>query len=130
MSCQVNKAVYEKPSVIEKFKELNIAPLQADWTQRGPIILKALQKYGREGVPLYVYYPPMKKGEAQAKPILLPEILTRKVVLKVIEDEEPYLVTEANSFLAILGFAFFGWYYFKPNAMRFSGLRFKNYVLC
>jgi thiol:disulfide interchange protein len=108
MSCQVNKGVYYKQSIIEKFKELNIATLQADWTKRGPVILKALQRYDREGVPLYVYYPPRKKDEPAKDPILLPEILTQKIVLKVIEDEEPYFVTEANSFLGILGFAFIG----------------------
>lgn len=108
MSCQVNKGVYQRKAVIEKFKELNIAALQADWTKRGPIILKALQKYGREGVPLYVYYPPRKKDELPAVPILLPEILTRKIVLEVIEEEQPYFEAEADSFFAILGFAFLG----------------------
>ena len=108
MSCQVNKGVYYKQSIIEKFKELNIATLQADWTKRGPVILKALQRYDREGVPLYVYYPPRQKDEPVKDPILLPEILTQKIVLKVIEEEEPYFVAEANSFLGILGFAFIG----------------------
>lgn len=108
MSCQVNKAVYKRQAVIEKFKELNIAALQADWTKRGPIILNALQKYEREGVPLYVYYPPGKKSESSISPILLPEILTKEIVLQVIEEEKPYFNAKADSFLAILGFAFLG----------------------
>ena len=108
MSCQVNKGVYLRKAVIEKFKELNIAALQADWTKRGPIILNALQTYEREGVPLYVYYPPRKKSEPSPSPILLPEILTRKIVLEVIEEEKPYFEAKADSFFAILGFAFLG----------------------
>ena len=71
MSCQVNKVVYKKKAVIEKFKELGIVALQADWTKRGPLILKALQKWGREGVPLYVYYPAQIKGEVEKQGILL-----------------------------------------------------------
>ena len=67
MSCQVNKAVYKREVVIEKFKELDIVPLEADWTKRGKVILEALQKFGREGVPLYVYYPARKKEKLSVK---------------------------------------------------------------
>ncbi len=108
MSCQVNKRVYQEKTVIEKFNKLNIAALQADWTKKGPLILEALQKYGREGVPLYVYYPPKKIDEPAKEAILLPEILTKKIILKIIADEKPYFVAEANSFSAVLGFAFIG----------------------
>jgi DsbC/DsbD-like thiol-disulfide interchange protein/cytochrome c biogenesis protein CcdA len=108
MSCQVNKAVYKREVVIEKFKELDIAPLQADWTKRGKVILEALQKFGREGVPLYVYYPARKKGEAISEGIILPEILTRAIVLKVLEEEKPFTEPAGEGFLAILGLAFMG----------------------
>ena len=67
-----------------------------------------MQKYEREGVPLYVYYPPRKKDESSPSPILLPEILTKELVLKVIEEEKPYFNAKADSFLALLGFAFLG----------------------
>jgi DsbC/DsbD-like thiol-disulfide interchange protein/cytochrome c biogenesis protein CcdA len=108
MSCQVNKVVYNKKAVIEKFKELKIVALQADWTKRGPVILKALQEFKREGVPLYVYYPARVKGEPEKEGILFPEILTENIVLTVIEEEKPFLEPVGDSFLAILGFAFLG----------------------
>lgn len=108
MSCQVNKVVYKKKAVIEKFKELGIVALQADWTKRGPLILQALQKFGREGVPLYVYYPAQNKGEAEKQGILLPEILTQKIVLSVIEEEKAFTAPLGDSFLTLLGFAFLG----------------------
>jgi thiol:disulfide interchange protein DsbD len=94
--------------VIEKFKELDIVPLQADWTKRGKVILEALQKFGREGVPLYVYYPARKKGEAISEGIILPEILTRAIVLTVLEEEKPFTEPAGDGFLAILGLAFMG----------------------
>ena len=108
MSCQVNKAVYQKSVVIEKFNELGIVALQADWTKRGSLILKALQKFDREGVPLYVYYPARIQGEPAKEGIIFPEILTKEIVLSVIENEKPFLVPVGDSFFALLGFAFLG----------------------
>ena len=108
MSCQVNKAVYQKSVVIEKFNELGIVALQADWTKRGSLILKALQKFDREGVPLYVYYPARIEGEPAKEGIIFPEILTTEIVLSVIEDEKSFLAPVGDSFFALLGFAFLG----------------------
>ena len=108
MSCQVNKAVYQKSVVIEKFNELGIVALQADWTKRGSLILKALQKFDREGVPLYVYYPARIQGEPAREGIIFPEILTKEIVLSVIENEKPFLAPVGDSFFALLGFAFLG----------------------
>ena len=107
-SCQINKRVYEKESIIEKFHELDVVALQADWTKRGPVILKALQKYGREGVPLYIYHPPQVSDKLVSEGVLLPEILTGEIVLKALEGEESFFQTEGASFLGILGFAFIG----------------------
>ena len=107
-SCQINKRVYEKESIIEKFHELDVVALQADWTKRGPVILKALQKYGREGVPLYIYHPPQVSDKLVSEGLLLPEILTGEIVLKALEGEESFFQTEGASFLGILGFAFIG----------------------
>jgi thiol:disulfide interchange protein DsbD len=38
----------------------------------------------------------------------MPEILTKKIVMTVLESGEPYLTPEANGFLGILGFALLG----------------------
>ncbi|MDG1138064.1 MAG: protein-disulfide reductase DsbD family protein [Opitutales bacterium] len=102
LSCQVNKRVFQTQDIITTFEEKGITPLQADWTKRGATILTALKAYGREGVPLNIYYPPSKEG------IPLPEILSQGIVLEVIDSEESYLVSEANGLWAILGFALLG----------------------
>jgi thiol:disulfide interchange protein DsbD len=61
-----------------------------------------LQAKEREGVPLNIYYPPSGDG------ILLPEVLTEKMVLQVLENKKSYLVEEASGFWTILGFALLG----------------------
>ena len=86
-SCIANKRVYTFDSMIELFQEKEIVALRADWTDRGPVILDSLKSYGL-GVPLNVYHPPaVEYGEA-ASPVLLPEILTRKIVSKRLRMEK------------------------------------------
>ena len=55
--------------------------MEADWTARDEGILKALNSYGKNGVPLYVFY---KKG--QSTPIILPRIITKTDVEKAVKD--------------------------------------------
>ncbi|NBZ95834.1 MAG: hypothetical protein EBR40_05315, partial [Proteobacteria bacterium] len=45
-----------------------------------PAITAVLKSFGRVGVPLAVYYPPGKGSE----PVILPELLTEKIVLDAI----------------------------------------------
>ena len=76
LSCQVNEAVaLNQPAVRERFAQLHITFLKADWTQRDARITRALTELGRSGVPVYALYVP---GRA---PILLPEVLTETIVL-------------------------------------------------
>ena len=75
--------------MIKKFKDLNIVPMQADWTNKSPVILDKLNEYGREGVPLYLYFPPSSNSKVFDEPILLPEIFTSEILLSVIENEKP-----------------------------------------
>jgi len=78
LTCQVNeRVVLSRQDIQEAFREKNVAFLVADWTRRDPAITAALQKYGREGVPTYVILRP--DGSA---PVLLPEILTPKLILE------------------------------------------------
>lgn len=78
LSCQVNEKVALNTSkVAAKFEELNITALKADWTSRDPEITKALAKFGRNSVPLYVLY----DGSGNT-PRILPEILTPGIVLE------------------------------------------------
>ena len=108
LSCQVNKLVFNYENVISKIRELDLVLLQADWTKKGPVILKALQGYGREAVPLNVYHKAPETGGGRAAPILMPEFLTPGIVLEVLETGEPYVEPGEQGFSAILGFAFLG----------------------
>jgi thiol:disulfide interchange protein DsbD len=82
LSCQVNETVaFSSEEVQRRFEQLEIVPLKADWTSRDETITKALAQYGRNSVPLYVYYP---KG-ATDNPIILPEIITPGIVLDAVK---------------------------------------------
>ena len=57
----------------------NIEYIVADWTNKDENILKVLNKYGRSGVPLYVFWKP-----GMQDPIILPAILTENLVLETL----------------------------------------------
>jgi thiol:disulfide interchange protein/DsbC/DsbD-like thiol-disulfide interchange protein len=81
ITCQVNKRVaLNDADLIKRFSELNVVRMKADWTRKDAAITAALAEFGRNGVPLYVFYPP-KSGE----PVVLPEVLTTAVVLSHVD---------------------------------------------
>jgi len=55
--------------------------MKADWTNDDPAITAKLASVGRAGVPTYVVYPAAASAEAD----VLPELLTKDLVLKAIE---------------------------------------------
>ena len=76
ITCQVNKRIaLNTHAVMQRFDDLNIVRMRADWTVKDPAITEALAEFGRNGVPLYVFYP------ANGEPKLLPEVLTPAIVL-------------------------------------------------
>lgn len=82
VTCKFNEAtVLETAAVREAFRRHRIVKFKADWTNADPAITKMLQQFGRPGVPLYVLYP---AGKTDA-PILLPELLTKNIVLEKLE---------------------------------------------
>ena len=82
LSCQVNEQVaFGSEEVQKKFKELGLTALRADWTSRDETIAKALAKFGRNSVPLYVLY----SGKPGAQPVILPEIITPGIVLDALK---------------------------------------------
>jgi thiol:disulfide interchange protein DsbD len=85
LSCQVNERFALRDArVVRRFLERNVAALRADWTRRDPGVTRALESFGRTGVPLYVYYPP----GASNRPIVLPALLTPGIVLDAINNKE------------------------------------------
>lgn len=78
ITCKVNEQVALFTSEVqEELAQRNITIVKGDWTNRNAEIASVLAKYGRAGVPLYLYYP---KGADRAT--VLPEILTKDIVLE------------------------------------------------
>ncbi len=77
ISCQVNeRVVFRDDDVRAAFRDADVVALKADWTHRDATIADALAEHGREGVPLYLYYPPDPAAPAQ----VLPPVLTPAMV--------------------------------------------------
>ena len=71
VTCKVNEqAAIDRTETNDAFRKAGMTVMVGDYTRRDPDITRYLAKYGRSGVPLYLYFPP--KGEAQ----ILPQILT------------------------------------------------------
>ena len=78
VTCLVNERVALSSAPVQQaFAAKHVAYLQGDWTRQNPAISKFLHQYGRDGVPLYVYYPPH-----DGTPVVLPQILTGNEVLR------------------------------------------------
>jgi thiol:disulfide interchange protein DsbD len=81
VTCQVNKRlVLDSQPVAQRFAALGVQRLRADWTRRDPAITAALTSLQRSGVPVYALYEPQRGA-----PTLLPEVLTRTLVLQALE---------------------------------------------
>lgn len=79
LTCQTNnKLVLQDPEVLKGFKDKNIQLFSADYTNRDPVITKALEKYKKIGVPSYVFF-------AGHKFIDLPEILSKGAIAEVLD---------------------------------------------
>ncbi len=76
VTCLVNERVaIGTEDVQAAFARNHVAYLKGDWTRQDPQITAYLRENGRDGVPLYVYYPP------HGDPTVLPQILTENTVL-------------------------------------------------
>ncbi len=82
LSCQVNERAVLKTAEIESaLLKDNVVTMKADWTNSDPDITAKLASLGRASVPTYVVYP----AAAGAAADVLPELLTKDLVLKAIE---------------------------------------------
>jgi thiol:disulfide interchange protein len=71
VTCKVNeKAALEQEEVASAFAAQKVQVLVGDWTRGDAEIGRFLDKHGRSGVPLYLYYAPGKPVE------VLPQVLT------------------------------------------------------
>jgi thiol:disulfide interchange protein DsbD len=83
VTCQVNeRLVLGRPVVRDKMRALGVIPVRADWTTPDPDVTRALQRFGRDGVPLYVLY----SGREDDPPRILPQLLTTEIVITELEE--------------------------------------------
>jgi thiol:disulfide interchange protein len=75
LTCKVNEAaVLDRADVADAFRRAGVSVLVGDWTRGDPAIGRFLERHGRSGVPLYLFYRP------GAAPEILPQILTAGLV--------------------------------------------------
>jgi thiol:disulfide interchange protein/DsbC/DsbD-like thiol-disulfide interchange protein len=92
ITCKVNERVALKsPTVAQAFQSGGVAYLKGDWTRANPEITELLRRFGRAGVPLYLFYP----GSGQ-EPRVLPQILTAGLVLDEIKAK-PSIASPSHS---------------------------------
>ena len=84
LSCQVNERVVLNSGDVQKqLHSPNVVAMRADWTQYDDKITAALQAVGRSGVPTYIIYP----ADASSAPDVLPEVLSKSIVLTAMQKD-------------------------------------------
>ena len=84
VNCKLNERVaLASDAVGEAFHERGIKVLEGDWTNEDPIITEWLDRYGRAGVPLYLYFP---SGSSLADAAVLPQILLPDIVINAVDS--------------------------------------------
>lgn len=77
VTCKYNeKTVFKREDVEDYFRENKIKVIKADWTNEDESITLALESFGRNGVPLYVFYPAQNRNS----PKILPQMLTKNIL--------------------------------------------------
>ena len=80
VTCKVNEsAAIDRTETVTALKNGGVVIMVGDYTRRDPDITRFLAKYGRSGVPLYLFFP--KNGEAR----ILPQILTVSDLTALVE---------------------------------------------
>jgi DsbC/DsbD-like thiol-disulfide interchange protein/cytochrome c biogenesis protein CcdA len=82
LSCKVNERVaLDTAETKAAFAKADVNVLIGDWSKRDAAIAKVLENYGRNGVPLYLYFKP---GADIKKPEILPQVLTPNLLADVV----------------------------------------------
>jgi thiol:disulfide interchange protein DsbD len=83
LTCQFNeRTAIDVPAVRQLLQQKGIVAMKGDWTNSDPAITEVLKSFGRVGVPLVVFYPEGK----ESAPIVLPELLTERIVLEALKN--------------------------------------------
>jgi len=89
ITCKINERVaLDTDAVKELFADQKISYLKGDWTNQNPAITEYLGRYGRNGVPLYVFYGARDEAGNRPEPVVLPQLLTPSIVTETIKGEK------------------------------------------
>lgn len=78
LSCKANEAAaINRAAVQQALRDKDVEILVADWTNGDAHITRKLEEFGRNSVPLYLWYPPKA-----AEPEILPQILTPSMLIE------------------------------------------------
>jgi thiol:disulfide interchange protein len=82
LSCKANEAgAINRAAVQQAMRDADVEILVADWTNGDAHITRKLEEFGRNSVPLYLWYPPKA-----LEPEILPQILTPAMLIKRASD--------------------------------------------
>jgi thiol:disulfide interchange protein DsbD len=83
ITCIANEtAVLLTDDMIQAFADHDVVYMVADWTNQDADIAALLKQHGRNGIPLYLMY----AADTSTAPLILPQLLTKKVVLEALES--------------------------------------------
>jgi len=95
ITCKVNEAtVLLTEDITAAFAQHGVVYMIADWTNHNAEIAQLLERYGRTGIPLYIMYP----ADSEQEPMILPQILTKGIVLDALSAVSPTKAAIAGSF--------------------------------
>ena len=79
LTCKANEAgAIERDEVRAAFRAAGVELLAGDWTNGDPAITRFLERRGRAGVPLYLWYEPGKAEPEELPQLLTPSMLTAR----------------------------------------------------
>ncbi|KQW82028.1 thiol:disulfide interchange protein [Brevundimonas sp. Root1279] len=85
VTCKINeRGALSSPRAKAALEAAGAVYLVGDWTRRDDAITAELQRHGRSGVPLYLFYAP-----GQTEPRILPQLLTEGVVIEALKEGRP-----------------------------------------
>ena len=94
ITCKANETtVLFTDDITAAFAEHGVVYMIADWTNHDPKIAELLKKHRRNGIPLYLMYP----ADPVAAPLILPQLLTKRMVIDALEE-----VSVKNSTIAAI----------------------------
>ncbi len=90
ITCKANERVaIDVDRTRSLFRALDVHYIKGDWTNQNPSITAYLKRYGRNGVPIYVYYGARDPATGERPDaVMLPQLLTPGIVAAALEGGE------------------------------------------